>query len=138
MSTIRRRLQSTAAIAGKIHPYAWLWESLESDAGFLITPMFGGRSLYLDGRLMLYFTIREEPWHGLLVCTDKSRHENLLNEFPMLSTHPVLPKWLYLRDQDEAFEVVAGQLVSLAAKRDSRIGVEPKPRRKPSAKKIHP
>ena len=138
MSILIRRLQHTAASVGKIHPYAWLWESLESDPTFLITAMFGGRSLYLNRKLMLYFSAKDEPWRGLLVCTDKSRHGILLDDFPMLSPHPVLSKWLYLREKDEAFEVIARQLVSLVAKQDPRIGVEPKPRKKPSGKKIHP
>ena len=138
MSTLRRILQHTAASVGRINPYAWLWESLESDTAFLITSMFGGRFLYLDGKLMHYFSVKDEPRRGLLVCTDKTRHGIALNDFPMLSPHPVLSKWLYLREKVEAFEVIAGQHVSLTAKRDPRIGVEPKPRKKPSGKKIHP
>jgi len=98
--------------------------------------MFGGKSLYLDGRLMLYFTAGEEPWRGVLVCTERGRHASLIAEFPELSTHPVLPKWLYLPECSDRFEPVAGLLVSLARRRDPRLGVSPKPKRRRSAKKL--
>lgn len=114
----------------RVHPYAWLWEPLEDDPTFLLRPMFGGKSAYLDGRLMLYFTAGEEPWRGVLVCTERAHHASLLAEFSVLSPHPILPKWLYLPETADRFEPTAERLVALARRRDARLGVDPKPKRR--------
>jgi hypothetical protein len=92
--------------------------------------MFGGRAAYLDGRLMLYFTAGQEPWRGVLVCTEHVHHEALIAEFPDLSAHPVLPKWLYLAESADRFELVAERLVALAKRRDARLGVSPRPKKR--------
>ncbi len=96
--------------------------------------MFGGKSVYLDGKLMLYFSAKKEPWLGVLVCTDRSHHASLLAEFPELTPHPVLPKWLYLSESHETFERAAQRLVALARRRDPRLGVAPElaKKRKPA------
>jgi hypothetical protein len=52
----------------------------------------------------------------------------LVEEFPELKPHPVLPKWLYLPDASDTFERVAERLVALAKRRDPRIGVLPQAR----------
>jgi hypothetical protein len=119
----------------RVHPYQWLWEPLETDPTFLVRSMFGGRAVYLDGKLMLYFTDGEEPWRGVLVCTERDHHAALLAEFPELSLHPILPKWLYLPERGDRFEPVAERLVGLARRRDPRIGVSPKPKKRRRAKK---
>src|SRR5664280_2811935 len=51
----------------RVHPYQWLWEPLEGGPTFLLRSTFGGRSVYLDGKLMLYFTAGEEPWRGAAI-----------------------------------------------------------------------
>lgn len=108
-----------------VHPYAWLWEPLEADATFVLRAMFGAKAVYLDGRLMLCFVARKEPWRGVLVCTEREHHASLQSEFPSLATHPILPKWLYLPESLDAFETVAERLVSLARQRDPRLGIVP-------------
>ena len=118
-----------------VHPYAWLWEPLESEASFLLRPMFGTRAAYIDGRLVLCFSAGEEPWRGVLVCTDRTHHGSLIAEFPALVPHPVLPKWLYLSDSIDAFERLAERLVSMARRRDPRIGINPRDRRRSRARK---
>ena len=80
----------------RVHPYQWLWEPLEDDPTFVLRSMFSGKATYFGGKLMLYFTAGEEPWRGVLVCTDRVHHVSLLAEFPELAPHPILPKWLYL------------------------------------------
>jgi len=115
--------------AKRVHPHAWLWEPLESDATFVLGAMFGTKVVYLGGRLMLCFSAKAEPWRGLLVCTERENHESLLALFPSLSPHPILPKWLYLPEAADDFERVAEQLVRLARERDPRIGVVPRPKR---------
>ena len=113
----------------RVHPYQWLWEPLEDDPTFVLRPMFGGKSVYLDGRLMLYFTAGDEPWRGVLACTDRVHHASLLAEFPELAPHPILPKWLYLPESADRFEGVAERLVALAKRRDPRLGVSPQPKK---------
>ena len=112
------------------HRYEWLWEPLEVDATFVLRSMFGAKAAYLDGQLMLCFCASEEPWRGVLACTSREHHPALLAEFPMLTPHPILPKWLYLPETSERFETVAVKLVALVRRRDPRLGVTPKPRKR--------
>lgn len=109
-----------------VHPYAWLWEPLESEPSFLLRPMFGTKAVYLDGKLVFCFAARKEPWRGVLVGTEREHHASLIAEFPELSPHPVLPKWLYLPDSLDSFDRLAERLVALARSRDPRLGVVPK------------
>jgi hypothetical protein len=118
----------------RVHPYQWIWEPLETDPTFLVRPMFSGRAVYLDGRMMLYFTAKQEPWRGMLVCTERVHHPALLAEYPELSPHPILPKWLYLPESAERFESAAERLVILARRRDPRLGVTPQPKKRKRAK----
>lgn len=111
-----------------VHPLQWLWEPLEADPTFVLRAMFGAKAAYLDGLLMLCFCAREEPWRGVLVCTEHAHHAALCAEFPALVPHPILPKWLYLPETADAFERTARRLVALARQRDPRLGVAPKPR----------
>lgn len=97
--------------------------------------MFGAKAAYLDGKLMLCFIARNEPWRGVLVCTDRPRHPALRGEFPELVPHRVLPKWLYLPETSDAFERLAMRLVTLARQRDPRLGIAPAARRKRKARK---
>ena len=113
-----------------IHPHAWLWEPLETDPTFVLRSMFGAKAAYLEGKLMLCFCAGEEPWRGVLLCTDRSHHASLLAEFPVLAPHAILPKWLYLPEAAPAFERLTGQIVAHARRRDPRLGVTPKPRKK--------
>lgn len=116
--------------ARSVHRYAWLWEPLEAEASFVLGSMFGAKAVYLDGRLALCFSARTEPWRGVLVCTERGHHESLRRDIPALVAHPVLPKWLYLAESEDAFESAAERLVELARSRDPRIGIAPKPGRR--------
>lgn len=113
----------------RVHRYAWLWEPLESDPTFFLRSMFGAKAVYLGGRMTLLFTARTEPWRGVLVGTEREHHASLLAEFPVLKPHPILPKWLYLPESEDAFERVAERLVGLAKAEDPRIGIIPKPKK---------
>lgn len=120
------------ASARVVHRHAWLWEPMERDPRFLLRSMFGAKAAYLDGKLMLCFCAGDEPWRGLLICTSREHHAALRADFPVLAPHPVLPKWLYLPESDDAFERTAARLVALALHRDSRIGVSPGVRKRRS------
>lgn len=119
--------------AKPVHPHAWLWEPLALDPTFVIRPMFGTRAAYLGGKIVLCFCARHEPWRGILVATEREQHPGLLAEFPALTPHPILPKWLYLPESADAFERVAQRLVALARARDLRIGVVPRTKKKQRA-----
>lgn len=132
------RTRTGHPVVRKPHRHAWLWEPLEGDATFVLRSMFGAKAAYLGGKIVLCFCAREEPWSGLLICTDRNQHESLAKEFGQLAPHPVLPKWLYLPESNEQFEGVAVRLVRLARLRDPRIGVAPKvraSRKTPKAKR---
>ena len=112
------------------HRYEWLWEPLADEPTFVLRSMFGAKAAYLDGKLMLCFMARDEPWRGVLVGTDRSHHASLQAEFPELTPHQILPKWLYLPEAADRFEPVATALVGLARRRDARLGVLPSARRR--------
>lgn len=118
--------------AKRVHPHAWLWEPLEPDPTFVLRSMFGAKTIYLDGRLVLCFAAREEPFCGVLVCTERAHHVALQQQFGALAPHPILPKWLYLSEAAAAFEAIAEKLVRLAQQRDPRLGIVPPPRQKAS------
>ncbi len=114
----------------KPHPLRWVVEPLEQEPSYLEKAMFGARGCYLHGRLVLVLAARKEPWKGLLVPTDRRHHASLMDEFPCLTVHTILGKWLYLSEDTEDFEEAASRLVDLIAEEDPRIGVLPKPRKK--------
>lgn len=126
---MRPNREKLSARVRQPHRHEWLWEPLEMDASFVLRAMFGAKAAYLDGKLMLCFCASEEPWRGVLVCTDRPHHPALRTEFPVLAPHPILPKWLYLSESADRFEAVATRLVALARRRDPRLGVLPKPRK---------
>jgi hypothetical protein len=117
-----------------VHRHQWLWEPLETDPTFMLRSMFGAKAAYLDGRLVLCFCAGTEPWQGVLVCMERIHHPALQSEFPDLAAHPILPKWLYLRETADSFERTAERLVALARARDVRLGITPQPRQKRKSK----
>jgi hypothetical protein len=118
-----------------VHRFAWLWEPLERDATFVLRSMFGSRAIYLDGKMVSCVSANEEPWRGILICTDRDHHPSLIESFPALTPHPHLSKWLYLPESNDAFETIAKKIVRLVRNRDPRIGVVPSPKkRRKSAK----
>jgi hypothetical protein len=109
---------------------AWIFESFERDSTYLHKTMFGSDAAYMDGLMCLVAANRGEPWNGLLVCTSLDRHAALISEMPALQPHPVLGKWLYISQDDPAFEDMVKRMTALVLARDERIGVEPRPRRR--------
>ena len=120
--------------AASIHPLAWLFEPLEDRPSYMRRKMFGCEAAYLNGRLMLVLAAGEEPWNGILVATGRESHEALRLQWKQLKSHPVLGKWLYLSQTDPAFDEVATHIVEHVRNGDSRIGVEPRPKKRKSKK----
>lgn len=126
MSSASRFTKLSARV---VHPLAWVWEPLQDSPSFVLRSMFGAKSVYLDGRIMLCCTAGAEPWNGILICTSREHHAALQADFPMLGEHPILGKWLYVSQSHPRFEAVALSLVRLVRSRDPRIGVLPAPRK---------
>ncbi|MEQ5840333.1 hypothetical protein N0A02_12935 [Paraburkholderia acidicola] len=108
----------------------WIFDAFEREPTYLHKRMFGSDAAYIDGLLCLIAADRAAPWNGLLVCTSQERHAALIDEMPALRPHPVLGKWLYVPEADQAFEETVEQMTALVLARDPRVGVEPKPRRR--------
>jgi hypothetical protein len=108
----------------------WIFDAFERDTTYVRKRMFGCDASYVEGLLCLVAADREAPWNGLLVCTSQERHAALIDDMPALRPHPVLGKWLYVPQDDPAFETVAERLTALVLARDYRVGVEPRPRRR--------
>lgn len=109
---------------------AWVLEPLEDDPTYLRKRMFGCEAAYVHGLMVLLVADKDEPWNGLLVCTSHESQQDLVSEFPQLSVHPVIGKWLYISQENPEFEPTAERLVGLALQQDPRFGVEPRPRNK--------
>ena len=74
---------------------------------------------------MLVLADKNEPWNGLLICTDKEKHRALLKKIESLTPHPVLGKWLYLSQNHEYFEDLATLILKLIQAEHTAIGVTP-------------
>ena len=107
------------------HRYAGLVDDLLDEPTLVVSTMFGFVTCYLHGRFMLALADKRPPWRGLLVPTERDHHAALRALVPELIVHPVLGKWLYLRDASPDLEESAHRLVALARADDPRIGVEP-------------
>jgi hypothetical protein len=112
----------------------WLYEPLERESRFVCRKFFMLDAGYIAGKLYLALCDRDEPWNGLMVCTFHEHHDSLLAEFPQLSPHPILGKWLYISQSHPEFESVARGIVELVENLDRRLGVEPQKRKKKPTK----
>lgn len=72
----------------------------------------------------------------MLIPTERNFHAALQAEFSALSPHPVLGKWLYLPQTSEDFEELSNKIIELILSEDPRIGVDPKPKKIKTSKKL--
>ncbi|MGE9294262.1 MAG: hypothetical protein ACQKBW_11660 [Puniceicoccales bacterium] len=114
----------------KRHPYEYLVEPLSERPGYERRHMFGCLGCYYRGKLVAVLAEGEAPWNGFLVPAEREQHAAVMAEFPMLTNHPVLPKWLLLHAEDDRFETIAGRIVERILEEDPRFGVIPKPKKK--------
>lgn len=103
--------------------------------GYMEKSMFGCLACYAEGRMMVALADGEEPWNGVMLPTDWDQHGPIMAEWPSLREHPVLGKWLYLPDTDEAFEATALEIMERIAEGDRRFGIEPKEKKDKTGKK---
>ena len=101
--------------------------------------MFGSVACYLHGRLMLVLTAsNEEPWQGVMVCTERENQPVVRKLFPHLNPHPILPKWLYLPEAHPMFEETVLAVLELVLENDARLGSIPVPKPKKKRKTPRP
>ena len=111
----------------------WIFEVFEDHPSFFTKRMFGGLAVYLFGRMMMVLV---EPtrtgrwkWHGVLICTEHAHHPGIIKEFPQLTPHDILKKWLYIDSCHEDFEPTMERVARVIARDDQRFGIRPHLRR---------
>ncbi|MCB0392576.1 MAG: hypothetical protein KDD58_14905 [Bdellovibrionales bacterium] len=131
----------------KFFSLTWAFEAFEDSPTFFTKRMFGGLAAYVEGKMVL--VIFENPddreyrgkvynfdlWNGILLPLERKVHATLINDFPELINHPVLPKWLYLPMSNEYFETTIETISSLIAKNDPRFGIYPQTKTSKKLKK---
>jgi hypothetical protein len=117
----------------------WILEAFDGHPTFFTKRMFGGLAAYLFDRQMLVLV---EPtktgrwgWHGVLICTDHVHQPSIRAEFPALTPHDVLRKWLFVDSTHPDFELTMETVAKRMARNDPRFGVplrsaKPRGRRK--------
>jgi len=120
---------------GRRDPYEGLLEPVAARRALRRRRMFGCWAYYADDRLVWVSAATREPWHGVLVPTEREHQTGLRQTLPALRVHPVLRKWLYLSARHPEFEAVADRLAGLIVAGDERIGVLPALRRPPRARR---
>lgn len=112
----------------------WIFEAFEDQPSFFTKRMFGGLAACLFGRMMIVLV---EPtktgrwqWHGVLICTEYAHQAAIIEDFPQLSPHEILRKWLYIDSRHEDFEPTLERLAKAIAHNDRRFGIQPKPEKK--------
>src|SRR5690242_15491169 len=85
------------------HRFGGLVEDLTCEPTLLVATMFGFVTCYVHGRFMLALADKRPPWRGLFVPTERAHHPALRALLPDLTVHPVLTKWLHLRDTVPSF-----------------------------------
>jgi hypothetical protein len=127
------------ALAGELNERAlpmkpfdneWIFERFDAHPTFFTRRMFGGLAVYLFERQMLVLV---EPtktgrwrWHGVLVCTSHEHQPSIRGEFPALSPHTVLRKWLFVDSGHPDFEATMDAVAGRIACNDQRFGIVPR------------
>jgi hypothetical protein len=109
--------------------HEWIFDAFVEHPTFFTKRMFGGLAAYLFERQMLLLV---EPtksgrwnWHGVLVCTDYVHHASIQSEFPALTPHEILRKWLFIGSTHEDFESTMDRVTKRVASNDRRFGILP-------------
>lgn len=104
--------------------------------------MFGGFAYYVEQKMVLAIfedektrtyknkTAKYAIWNGCMFPVEKHLHAEILEQYPFLTNHPVLPKWLYLPAESENFENNVEEIILQIRKRNENFGVIPKSKNK--------
>lgn len=108
----------------------WIFEKFDGHPTFFTKRMFGGLAAYLHERLMLLLV---EPtksgrwkWHGVLVCTGFEDQPSIRADFPALTPHDILRKWLWVDSKHDGFEETMEAVARCVAGNDPRFGIVPR------------
>ena len=125
----------------------WVCESFSEDPTFFTKRMFGGMAIYVHGLMVMLLSespgersfrgkeFKFDIWDGILYPTDRERQVSLLEEWPELKVHPVLPKWVFLPRDLEDFEEIAEVISRRIYGHDPRFGIIPNLKKKASKAK---
>ncbi len=116
------------------YKYDWLIEPLQDLDSYIERQMFGCKTIYLYGKLVLVLADKEEPWRGLLFPVERSQQASVIKEYSELKPHGVLGKWLYLPEDSENFESLGASVIERIRHQDHRFGTEPEPKKSKSKK----
>ena len=108
----------------------WVLEAFAGHRTFFTKRMFGGLAAYLFERQMLVLVEPTQTgrwtWHGVLVCTGYEHHAVIRAEFPALTPHKVLGKWLFVASTHPDFETTMEGVAERMARNDPRFGILPR------------
>jgi hypothetical protein len=117
----------------------WIFRIFEDQPSFFTKRIFGGLAVYLFGRMMMVLV---EPtktgrckWHGILLCTEHEYQPAIMEEFPGLSPHDILKKWLFIDSRHHEFEPTMERVAEAIARDDQRFGILPQTRKKKARRK---
>jgi hypothetical protein len=108
----------------------WILEAFTGRPTFFTKRMFGGLAAYLHERQMLVLVEPTQTgrwkWHGVLVCTDHEYQASIRSDFPALTPHHILRKWLYIDSTHRDFESTMEAVARRMAGNDRRFGIVPR------------
>ena len=114
----------------KTFDHEWVFEAFAGHRTFFTKRMFGGLAVYVFERQMLVLVELTKTgrwtWHGVLICTSHEHHASIRAEFPALTPHPVLRKWLYIDSTHEDFDTTMAAVATRIARDDARFGIVPR------------
>jgi hypothetical protein len=122
-------MNAVASVHKPVFDNEWVFEAFDGHPTFFTRRMFGGLAAYLFERQMLVLV---EPtktgrwkWHGVLICTDHDHQPSIRAEFPALTPHTVLRKWLFVDSTHPDFELTMETVARRMAQNDPRFGILP-------------
>lgn len=111
----------------------WVLQAFDDHPSCVTKRMFGGLAIYLFGRMTM---ILVEPtktgrwnWHGVLFPTEREHHAGIIQEFPELTPHDFLKKWLFIDSRHDDFEPAMERVLRVIARNDHRFGIRPNPKK---------
>ncbi|WP_413293763.1 TfoX/Sxy family DNA transformation protein [Bdellovibrio sp. HCB185ZH] len=109
----------------------WI-ENLLPEEGYRRKSMFGGFAYYLDEKIILitFEAGHKSKWNGCMFPVEHELQSKALQQFPILSPHPILPKWLYLPIETEGFDEWVSDILRVALRPNSIWGSLPKEKSK--------
>ena len=144
MSKARRKVKVKKK--PKVFDLEWVAEPFCDHESFFKKRMFGGLSLYVHNKMVMCLvenpgdreyrgkTYDSDIWNGVMLPTEREHHKSLIDRFPSLSPHVVLPKWLYLPLAAADFESSINEIAEMIRENSELLGIYPSEKKR--AKKV--